>query len=83
MGRLRYYPKQYEYMKGKVHEMTDEMSDNAFWAIVVSVIAGCITTTILGAMVMNIATTRWYVRAGYTKTTLPGRSAIVWVKEAK
>lgn len=83
MGRLRYYPKQYEYMKGKIHEMTDEMSDNAFWAIVVSVIAGCITTTILGAMVMNLATTRWYVRAGYTKTTLPGRSAIVWVKEAK
>ena len=70
-------------MKGKVHEMTDEMSDNAFWAIVVSVIAGCITTTILGAMVMNLATTRWYVRAGYTKTTLPGCSAIVWVKEAK
>ena len=63
--------------------MTDEMSDNAFWAIVVSVIAGCITPTILGAMVMNIATTRWYVRAGYTKTTLPGHCGVVWVKEAK
>ena len=59
------------------------MSDNAFWAIVVSVISVCLTTMILGAMVMNIATTRWYVRAGYTKTTLPVRSAIVWVKEAK
>ena len=61
----------------------NEMSDNAFWAIIVSVIAGCLTTMILGAMAMNIATTRWYVRAGYTKTILPGRSAIVWVKEAK
>lgn len=82
MGEL-YYPKQYENMKGKVHEMTDEMSDNAFWAIIVSVIAGCITTMILGAMAMNIATTRWYVRAGYTKTTLPGVREVVWVKEAK
>ena len=59
------------------------MSDNAFWAIIVSVIAGCLTTVILGLVASNIATTRWYVRAGYTKTTLPGRSAIVWVKEAK
>ena len=63
--------------------MTDEMSDNAFWAIVVSVIAGCITTMVLGAMVMSIATTKWYVRAGYTKTTLPGHCGVVWVKEAK
>ena len=63
--------------------MTDEMSDNAFWAIIVSVIAGCLTTVILGAMVMNLATTRWCVIAGYTQTTLPGRSAIVWVKETK
>ena len=61
----------------------NEMSDNAFWAIIVSVIAGCLTTMILLAMVMNVATTRWYVRAGYTKTTLPGHSDIVWVKEAK
>ena len=59
------------------------MSDNAFWATVVSVISVCFTTMVLGAMVTNIATTRWYVRAGYTKTILPGRSAIVWVKEAK
>ena len=61
----------------------NEMSDNAFWAIVVSVISVCLTTIILGAMAMNIATTRWYVKAGYTKTTLPGYSDIVWVKEAK
>lgn len=63
--------------------MTDEMSDNAFWAIIVSVIAGCLTTMILGVMAMNIATTRWYVRAGYTKTTLPGCCGVVWVKETK
>ena len=63
--------------------MTDEMSDNAFWATIVSVIAGCLTTMILGAMAMNIATTRWYVKAGYTKTTLPGHCGVVWVKEAK
>ena len=63
--------------------MTDGMSDNAFWAIVVSVIAGCLTTMILGAMAMNIATTRWYVKAGYTMTTLPGHRGVVWVKEAK
>ena len=61
----------------------NEMSDNAFWAIIVSVIAGCLTTMILLAMVMNIATTRWYIRAGYTKTTLPGHCGVVWVKEAK
>ena len=61
----------------------NEMSDNAFWAIVVSVISVCLTTIILGAMAMNIATTRWYVKAGYTRTTLPGYSDVVWVKEAK
>ena len=59
------------------------MSDNAFWAIVVSVISVCLTTMILGAMAMNIATTRWYVKAGYTMTTLPGHRGVVWVKEAK
>lgn len=63
--------------------MTDEMSNNAFWVIVVSVIAGCITTMLLGAMATNLVATRWYVRAGYTKTTLPGHSEIVWVKEEK
>ena len=61
----------------------NEMSDNAFWAIVVSVISVCLTTIILGVMAMNIATTRWYVKAGYTNTTLPGHCGVVWVKEAK
>ena len=56
------------------------MSDNAFWAFVVSV---CLTMMILGLMMANIAVMRWYIRAEYTKTTLPGRSEIVWVKEAK
>ena len=61
----------------------NEMSDNAFWAIVVSVISVCLTTMVLGAMATYLATTRWYVKAGYTKTTLPGRCGVVWVKEAK
>ena len=59
------------------------MSDNAFWAIVVSVISVCLTTIILGVMATCLATTRWYVKAGYTKTTLPGHRGVVWVKEAK
>lgn len=59
------------------------MSDNAFWAIIVSVISVCLTTMFLGLMVADVVETRWYIRAGYTKTILPGRSAIVWVKEAK
>ena len=59
------------------------MSDNAFLAIVVSVISVCLTTMILGLMVADVVETRWYIRAGYTKTILPGRSEIVWVKEAK
>ena len=63
--------------------MTDEISDNAFWAIVVSVISVCLTTVILGVMATCLATTRWYVKAGYTKTTLPGHCGVVWVKEAK
>ena len=50
------------------------MSDNAFWAIVVSVISVCLTTMILGAMATYLATTR---------TTLPGHCGVVWVKEAK
>lgn len=61
----------------------NEMSDNAFWAIVVSVISVCLTTMILGATATHLATTRWYVKAGYTKTTLPGHCGVVWVKEAK
>lgn len=59
------------------------MSDNAFWAIVVSVTSICLTTVILGLVASNIVRTKWYVGAGYTKTTLPGARAVVWVKEAK
>ena len=59
------------------------MSDNAFWAIIVSVITGCITAVILGAVAASVIETKVCVDAGYTQTILPGRSAIVWVKEAK
>ena len=62
----------------------DEMSDNAFWAIVVSVIAGGITVLFLGMAVADVFITTRYIDAGYTKTTLPGRcGGVVWVKEAK
>ena len=61
----------------------NEMSDNAFWAIVVSVISICLTTVILGLVASNIVRTKWYVGAGYTNTTLPGVREVVWVKEAK
>ena len=59
------------------------MSDNAFWAIVVSVIASCLTAVVLGLIAADIVETKWYVGAGYTKTTLPGVRTVVWVKEAK
>ena len=61
----------------------DEMSDNAFWAIIVSVIAGGITVLFLGIAVADVFITTRYIDAGYTKTTLPGRCGVVWVKEAK
>ena len=60
-----------------------EMSDNAFWAIVVTVIAVCLTVVILGLIASNVVTTRWCVSAGYTQTTLPGHQSVYWVKEAK
>ena len=59
------------------------MSDNAFWAIVVSVIAGGITVLFLGMVVADVFITTRYIDAGYTKTTLPGHGGVVWVKEAK
>ena len=59
------------------------MSDNAFWAVVVSVISICLTTVILGLVASHIVRTKWYVGAGYTQTTLPGVHTVVWVKEAK
>ena len=61
----------------------DEMSDNAFWAIVVSVIAGGITVLFLGLAVADVFMTTRVVDAGYTKTTRPGHGRVVWVKEAK
>lgn len=61
----------------------NEMSDNAFWAIVVSVIAGSLTALFLGAVAARVFITKQYIDAGYTKTTLPGHDGVVWVKEAK
>ena len=61
----------------------NEMSDNAFWAIVVSVIAGGLVALSLGVVVADVIITTRYIDAGYTKTTLPGHSGVVWVKEAK
>ena len=61
----------------------NEMSDNAFWVLIVSVVAVCITALFLGMAAADVIVTKRYIAAGYTQTTLPGRSAIVWVKEAK
>ena len=61
----------------------NEMSDNAFWAIVVSVIAGGITVLVLGLSVADVFVTTRYIDAGYTKKSLPGQLSPVWVKEAK
>lgn len=60
-----------------------EMSDNAFWVLIVSVVTVCITALFLGMVAADVIVTKRYIAAGYTQTTLPGRSAIVWVKEAK
>ena len=60
-----------------------EMSDNAFWVLIVSVVTVCITALFLGMAAADVVITKQYIAAGYTQTTLPGRSAIVWVKEAK
>ena len=60
-----------------------EMSDNAFWVTVVSVIAGGITALFLGMAAADVIVTKRYIDAGYTQTTLPGHSGVVWVKEAK
>lgn len=60
-----------------------EMSDNAFWVLIVSVVTVCITALLLGMVAADVIVTKLYIAAGYTQTTLPGHSAIVWVKEAK
>ena len=59
-----------------------EMSDNAFWVLIVSVVTVCITALFLG-MAADVVITKRYIAAGYTHTTLPGHSGVVWVKEAK
>ena len=61
----------------------NEMSDNAFWVLIVSVVTGCITALFLGLAAADVIITTRYIDAGYTKTTLPGRCGEVWVKEAK
>ena len=61
----------------------NEMSDNAFWVLIVSVVTGCITALFLGLAAADVIITTRYIGAGYTKTTLPGHSGWVWVKEAK
>ena len=60
-----------------------EMSDNAFWVLIVSVVAGCVTALFLGLAAADVIVTTRYIDAGYTKTTLPGHGGVVWVKEAK
>ena len=61
----------------------NEMSDNAFWVLIVSVVTGCITALFLGLVAAHVIITTRYIDAGYTKTTLPGHGEWVWVKEAK
>ena len=67
-----------------------EMSDNAFWVLIISVVTVCITAVLLGLAVSRVAiTTRYvvittrYIDAGYTKKSLPGQPSPEWVKEAK
>ena len=60
-----------------------EMSDNAFWALIISVVTVCITALFLGMAAADVVITKRYIAAGYAQTTLPGRSAIVRVKGAK
>ena len=61
----------------------NEMSDNAFWALIISVVTVCITALFLGMAAADVVITKRYIDAGYTQTTLPGHSGVVWVKEAK
>ena len=79
-------------MKGKVCEMNEnkEMSDNAFWVLIVSVVAVCITALLLGLAVSRVVITTRYVVIttrciddGYTKKSLPGQPSPERVKEAK
>ena len=65
-----------------------EMSDNAFWALIISVVTVCITALFLGtaaadSIVTTVIVTTRYIDAGYTKKSLPGQPSPEWVKEAK
>ena len=65
-----------------------EMSDNAFWALIISVVTVCITALFLGTaasdgIVTTVIVTTRYIDAGYTKKSLPGQHSPEWVKEAK
>ena len=72
-------------MKGKVCEMNEnkEMSDNAFWALIVSVVAGCVTALFLGLAAADVIVTTRYIDAGYTKKSLHGQPSPELVKVAK
>ena len=61
----------------------NEMSDNAFWVLIVSVVTGCITALFLGLVAAHVIITTRYIDAGYTKKSLPGQPSPEWVKEAK
>lgn len=61
----------------------NEMSDNAFWVIIVSVVAGCATALLLGLAAADVIITARYIDAGYTKKSLLGQPSPEWVKEAK
>ena len=60
-----------------------EMSANAFWALIISVVTVCVTALILGSAAADVIVTKWYIDAGYTKKSLPGQPSPDWVKEAK
>ena len=60
-----------------------EMSDNAFWVLIVSVVAVCITALFLGLAAADVIVTTRYIDAGYPQKSLPGQPSPEWVKEAK
>ena len=62
---------------------SNEMSDNAFWVLIVSVVSVCVTALFLGLATADVIITTRYIDAGYTKKSLPGQPSPEWVKEAK
>ena len=61
----------------------NEMSDNALWVLIVSVVTVCATVLFLGMVAADVIVTKRYIDAGYTKKSLPGQPSPEWVKEAK